>query len=333
MCQGSKGKCFSKIEREDDIIPQSSFLRQIPLAWPIQERIGLEAVAEAIDAIVWSFDHLREAANAYGTRETVKMRNAQNPIPEESISVEPTSNPEDYGMFVNCWSIVNQCHMLRQILNTFPLAAGSVPKKFWKSTNQFSDLRNQSNHLHQNLRNIAKKKGRLSPVFGSLSFTYVSSDMVQTNPDGSTATTGCIAFILVAGRLTHEEHLFAVPNPAGHGTIDVPVDYLKFEAAGIVVDFNQLIKQLDELVGFFDNAFGPSVLNTIRSQASAQGLDPEVVLSERSTRYLMALPLSFVPIDEKVGPIPDETLGRDEPGESTEKGPGVVTSGMLVRRS
>ena len=80
------------------MINENSFFKKIPQAIDLQQRLVWEAAGWAIQMMGLSYDRLKTAAS--------------------KIDVTSTDYPTSLAteMFACCWSIIDQCHMLRKLL-------------------------------------------------------------------------------------------------------------------------------------------------------------------------------------------------------------------------
>ena len=258
------------------MIGENSFFKKIPLAIDLRQRLIWEGAGWAIQMIALSYDKLKAVAS----------------------QVDPTSGqyptslaPE---MFACCWSIVDQCHMLRKILERVPLLSDGLAAKFIEKFKSVTFIRNAMDHLHQNINNVASKKDPIAPIFGALSFCAIANDDVSssTSDSGIPIISGCQVITLTAGALTHPQHSFQVLSPAGRIT-EIPVGMFQFMAFERRVDFSDMIVDLTSLVAHFDNVVKPDQEQQLREFARMNNLDEDKVVSEHSTAFAVTMKIVF----------------------------------------
>src|SRR5665213_898657 len=140
------------------MIGDHSFFKKIPLALDLEQRLVWEGAGWAIRMIDLSFERLREAAARVDA--TTEM-------------TYPTAMAAE--MFSCCWSIVDQCHMLRNLLERVYANTNTKQAAFTKKFEAATSMRNAMDHLHQNIKNVSTKKAPMPPIFGALSFCVVAA--------------------------------------------------------------------------------------------------------------------------------------------------------------
>jgi hypothetical protein len=210
-------------------------------------------------------------------------------------------------MFACCWSIIDQCHMLRKILERAPLRPDGLAAKFSDKFEAVTLIRNAMDHLHQNINNVANKKGPISPIFGALSFCVITDDDVSSSisETGAPIIKGCKVVTLTAGALTHPQNDFRVLSPAGRLT-EIPVGMFQFMAFEHRVDFSDMIMDLASLVAHFDNVVKPDQERQLREFARMNNLDEDKVVSEHRTELAVGIELTFPSAVEPISGPPDE---------------------------
>jgi hypothetical protein len=237
-----------------------AFFRQVPKALAPKQRLIMEGAGWAIDSIYWSFDQAKAAAR--------------------DSKFDATAHDIEHGMFVSCWSIVDQCHMLRKLLGELPLSPEGPTRTFIDKYENVTLIRNAMDHLHDKLDNLTKSKKQSPPVFGALSYCVVADDDFIELPDGTKMLAGCSVATLTAGSLTLNNHAWNIANPAGK-KIEIPVGCFEFNAFDYTISFSELIEDLNALVAHYDTEIRRKVEDGIRAQAQERGIDADKVLKER----------------------------------------------------
>jgi hypothetical protein len=219
----------------------------------------LEGIRWSIDCIFWSFQQLTVAA----------------------VGVSKDNQEAfDLPIFTNCWSIVDQCHMLRKLLEELPHAESNPLTDFVSKFESATLIRNRMDHLHSQLGNLANTKEQRPPILGVLSYCRLEESDLAVGQDGTLRPVGCEIVTLAAGNLAMTNHSFEAVNPAGK-IITAPVGLFQFEAFDQKLDISELRSGLDDVVKFFDTKVRKNVEDSIREQANEHGLDPETLIAER----------------------------------------------------
>jgi hypothetical protein len=245
----------------------------------------LEAASFAIDAIFLSYERLK--SDAVGV--TVDR-------------IDQAAHQLEHGIFVSVWSIVDQCHMLRNLLKELSLTPGGIIANFIEEHGNVTLVRNRMDHIHNQLKNIAEKKVPSPPLFGVLSFCRVSEKDIERSIDGTFVMKRCLGITIAASSLTHTKHDFQLINLTGK-SLEIPNGMFEFQAFENIIEISKLIKDLNKVVDHFETFVKPRIEERIRVAATEKGLDPEQVLNERLGRYKVEVVYAF-----------DEMDGRDKPG-------------------
>jgi hypothetical protein len=258
------------------MISENSFFKNIPLAINLQQRLIWEGAGWAIQMIALSYDRLKVAASQV----------------DATSGNYPTSLATE--MFACCWSIIDQCHMLRKILERVPLRSDGLAAKFIEKFEAVTFIRNAMDHLHQNINNVANKKGPVAPIFGAMSFCAITNDDVLSSVSdmGVPIISGCRVVTLTAGALTHPQHAFQVLSPAGRIT-EIPVGMFQFMAFEHRVDFSDMVADLASLVAYFDHVVKPDQEQQLREFARMNNLDEDKVVSEHSAAFVVTMKIEF----------------------------------------
>lgn len=238
------------------MIPEGSFLRNIPWVYETQGRMELEAIAFAIDAIY--LKHLRIIGWATNC---------------QADTFANITHHERLELFLDLWSIVDQADVLRRLLNKG--TKSSVISSFMEVAAPAQSMRNKMDHLAQNIPNLASSKGNITPIYGAFSFGKFELD------DKGVDVEDVEIYTVTAGSLTHKSHKWPVPNPSNSGRIlDIPVGMLEFSAFDKTLDVSELIRRLHELVHLFDTVIRERIESEIDTLAKDQGLDAELLKSD-----------------------------------------------------
>ena len=227
----------------EGLIGDESYLRRLPVAFPIEERMRYDAIVTAADIIAQSFSmlqHLTSEAKA----ETENFNYGLRAI-----------------LLSLCWTIVDQLHAIRQLLRA--KKAGPLITAFMEAAATATLLRNKMDHLSVNLKNASSSKGLKNPLFGSLSYFYA--------PDAASAADGGEIITIMSGAL-HGGDKLPLINPVGH-SYTVPTSLFTLSAFGADLEFGHVIGTLRDLMWKIES----SIETDIRKQVEAQARTPEEI--------------------------------------------------------
>lgn len=216
------------VYRGGPIIQDDNFLKRLPLSLDSRQRLILEGLVHAADSIAAAYSHI------YATVLECAQNNGQ-------------ISPLKRAMMFNCaWGIVDDFYATRQLLGRLQPDAAPQPGGFFEVAQDFVLLRNRMDHLAQNVVNLVNARGIRRPIFGSISFFYISdADLVIKNEH--THVISAQAFNISSGSISAQDLLpFTIP---GGELISPPIDRIKFSAFDRDIDLAQPITKLQELVG------------------------------------------------------------------------------------
>lgn len=238
------------------MLSPDSFLRQIPHALEPRARLILESAGWAIDAIQLSFADLETVAQA--------------------VPIDTRSDELDRRLFVHCWSIVDQCHMLRSLLQRLPPPQHEELNNFISRTETYTLIRNSMDHLAAMLGNLVGSKTVRAPLFGALSWIRVQpEDLVNGK------VTKYASCSVSTGMVLGKDVSWTAFNPKDAENITGPVCNFLFEVLDYSADLSGLIRDVRGLLQHFEEVARPRVETNIRDGATSRGLDPDEVLKLR----------------------------------------------------
>jgi hypothetical protein len=249
------------------MLSPESFLKQIPHSLELRARLLFEGIGWAIDSLFISFEDLKATASR--------------------INMDEPFSEGEHRLFVHCWSMVDQCHMLRSLLQRLPPLPGGKLEEFVGWTDKFTLVRNSMDHLSNMAANIANSKRQSTPLFGSLSWCHIGPDDVV---DGK-AIGATLCNVTTSNLLTNSA--WDIINPAGK-ELAVPVCMFEFQAFDHLVSFSDLIKNIQSLVVHFEEHTQNELDERIRLAAQEKGVDPDEILKKRGGGGLkMGLKVKF----------------------------------------
>lgn len=133
----------------EGLISDESYLRKLPVALAVEERLRYDAIVTAADIIAQSFGLLRQ----FTAQAKAEPENFNNGLRAFLLSL--------------CWTIVDQLHAIRQLVKT--KRPGPLTLAFMEAAAPATLLRNAMDRLAGNLKNVSSSKGLKNPLVGSLS--------------------------------------------------------------------------------------------------------------------------------------------------------------------
>lgn len=133
------------------MLPNDDFLRHLPVAISAVDRLRLETLVFAHDLMEIAYGRLCELGLIFNE--------------------EHKSDYQRVAMFGDAWTIVDQVHVVRQVLLSLTGADRKADTlTFISDFSAAQSLRNKMDHLNQNIPNRAKSKVNGNALFGQLSF-------------------------------------------------------------------------------------------------------------------------------------------------------------------
>jgi hypothetical protein len=254
----------------EGLISDESYLRKLPVALTVEERMRYDAIVTAADIIAQSFGLLRQ----FTAQAKAEPENFNNGLRAFLLSL--------------CWTIVDQLHAIRQLLKT--KKPGPLTLAFMEAAAPATLLRNAMDHLAGNLKNVSSAKGAKDPLFGSLSYFYA--------PDAASAAEGGDIITIMSGAL-HGRDALPMINPLGH-SMTLPTGLFTLSAFGHQLEFGHVIAVLRELLSKMES----SMEADIRTQIEEQVKTPDEIDQAMATLgggLVIVASMSFVGAEENSG--------------------------------
>ncbi|HEY9686093.1 MAG TPA: hypothetical protein V6C52_03865 [Coleofasciculaceae cyanobacterium] len=256
-------------------MPETEFLRAIPLSLDLKQRIALEAVSFSLDAIIGSYNQIVYLLSQFS-----------------HSKISDINREERVYIFTNIWTMIDQTHLINQLLKEIYTPMKKHPeeddlhlgvvideKKELEFIDTYlatysaviSDLRNKMDHLRVNLNNLSNAK-KIEPIHGSLS--YICSNIEELRQEGIFHIV-----VLFTGNLTHKNHKLPVINPTKYAgeDINVPVDCLMLSAFGRKIYISELFTDTTKLKDTLNNVFGKRVKESLLQYAQENNLDTQEI--------------------------------------------------------
>lgn len=208
-------------------LPDNAFLRHQPRSINPEQRYAFDAVVYALDAVVLTYQRMVEDGAALASRTETGAGDSHR-----------------VNLIASCWSIVDAIHATRQILlsQSDKDAVGPLAARFFELAEPASAMRNQMDHLHQNLRNLSQQRGTRSPLFGSVSFFQADQPVMP-----SRQITSGRAVVASAGPHLGDQIELDATNPIGREMQGL-VGMFDFQAFGKKLKIDDVLRALSALL-------------------------------------------------------------------------------------
>lgn len=243
------------------MIPETSILRNIPWGIRTDDRIKLQAMAFAIDAI-----YLRHSW----------ILNWATRCKRESFANTP--HHERLELFLNLWSIIDQVDILRQLLSKL----GHIPSinEFLKTAEISKLMRDKMDHLPEMVPNLAKKTKPSPPIYGAFSFGRFYLDQAGIDIENVEI------YSITAGSFTHKTHYWPLPAPATAGKIlEIPVGMFEFSVFDWTLDVSSMVRNLPLLV----NVLSANLESALKEVAANENIDTAALLADHADALAIVL--------------------------------------------
>ena len=213
------------------MLPDGHFYRNIPVCFDPQERLRHEALLFAQDAMEAALERLTTQALQKDMCTLLRAERIQ--------------------MFTDAWTIVDQVHVARQMIESLTRPETRLPETaaYLSDHEAAHRMRNAMDHLNQNIGNRARSKGVSTPLFGIISYFRPYSDFVKTEVQDYEVK-GDLVIIMIG----------STPQSLGQGYISfdnfrvgLPISNLKIEAFGQELNLDAAVTNLRPLIQRFAN--------------------------------------------------------------------------------
>lgn len=242
------------------IVSHDSFLRRIPVSLNITERIRFGTLVFACDIVDDAFQQLQIKTAKYGA-EIVKV-----PAWERA------------SLIAHCWTIVDQVHLIRQIIKRAVPPGLKVLHDFRERHDSARLLRNTMDHVEGNIGNLAEAKEVRPPILGALSYAICKMDAVEKV--GERLQLRHYWLVSVPGGPRVKTQYSKVPEIRNSGAITHPT--FRFQLLGyakgqeVVLSIDDVVRDLSEGM----KALGDEMETDIRSKIEVAAKEKSVPLDE-----------------------------------------------------
>lgn len=259
------------------LLPVDHLLRSVPLALEPEMRLKLLSIGFAIRGIEHAYVQIKRVAYEIAASELDDSR--------FTLAIP---------LFEHAWAMIDRVHALRQLLQSMELMPGGVLEDYVSRHESASVARNHMDHLHTRIRNISRRTNQQNPVFGVVTFSYVSEAHITRQSGGEIALRGMRRFAVFS-------ELPNITASAGNflgRAVEIPIGAVEFEVDGSVVDLSAANADLQGVADRFNTHTRSAIDEAIRALATQQNLDADKILGERSGGQL----ITYLEIEFPDGP-------------------------------
>jgi hypothetical protein len=255
------------------MLSSDAFLRRLPVGLSPVQAIRIEALVYSADAIETS----------YGVLKGIASTQCENIITDDrSVRIQ---------LFTNAWTIVDSVHAARQLLRALDY---NTPRasEFQEKYEAASLLRNSMDHLKDQSQNLANKK-RKPPLFGTLSYVYLTADTLIRGGWIEETHGGMIS--LSMGRIRGNVDLPLI-NPANisYDEAELRTDFDTFGASASgfrldafdkVLDLSSATSDIDALMAEFDQNASGAIPRQLQKYAADNGLNIDDLIGNEAAGF------------------------------------------------
>jgi hypothetical protein len=174
------------------------------------------------------------------------------------------------SLFSDAGTMITNGHLIVQLLSR----AGkwlSTPeiRSFCESHEEITLLRNKITHIHDNIGNFSRKKARVPPIQGILSYAFLNVRPVSARNAIEMQREFYIVTINV-GASTHEKHTGRLSNPLGQN-IELPVGCFTINTFDHYIYLSQLYADVVSMSTHFSNVVEEAILLSVEEHVNRDG--------------------------------------------------------------
>jgi hypothetical protein len=223
-------------------------------------------------------------AISFAARSIMKSLEGVKAIADNIEGDSKISEADYILLYQTCWSVIDQTHMLSQLLRTLDktLDGGRLPPEIISFCDKYAVatlMRNNMDHLYSKIHNLSASKDRRSTAFGALSFFNWNG---PETPDGEIIT-------VVFGPLSRHYRV-GVVNPAGQD-VGIGASLFKFSSLDLILDIHTLLSDVPALAKHLDAILHKNREEWLRELAS-EGLNEEA-LGQPGDRLVVGIKVRF----------------------------------------
>jgi hypothetical protein len=246
-----------------------TFLRNPPIGIAAHQRIAIQSLGHAMDAVQVLVSRLREVS-----KHLVETESLDNP----ALQVE---------LFVLAWGIVDHGHALMQLIKYLQKRGieGNRSQEFVSKFGSIKKMRDCMDHLKDNIGNLANANQNRNPIFGTLSFA------VWDKTEESVPKAGRIITVASGATISNgiSDAIFPTLNPGSKILIEFPLGCFEYYAFGETLDISEFWRDTVELQKAFNENLAPQVFAQLKSSSLEAGLDPEISMGQAGAGWLIVM--------------------------------------------
>jgi hypothetical protein len=251
----------------DAIVPDASVLRRLPSIVDLEQRFLFDALVTAADIMTGAFATLKAIAGHAGG------------------DVERLGNQGRAAALSAAWTIVDQLHAARQLvmqmIKTPVTEIGPITGGFIDAAAPARALRNKMDHLSTNIPNLAKAKGRRSPLFGTLSYFFCGPHPIRSG----------VIITIMAGAI-HGDQTMPVANPAGQ-PVAPPADLFQLSAFGITLKLGPPLAAFRQYIVATEKHLEAQLHEQVSRLSAEHGIPMEKLMAHNGGRLALAMDIEF----------------------------------------
>jgi hypothetical protein len=274
---------------EAAMLAHDSILRHLPARVQLETRLRFEALVFAADVLTFAFCSIRDITARYGA------------------GISSISLHDRIALFTHAWTMVDQIHILRQLIKTTTTSGQMGPnqKSFYDTYVTAWSMRNKMDHLTGMFQNLASRKGIHPPFFGAISYFLVEADQMVQTPAGAIVHAGTVITVS-AGSVQGDKTLIPMPNPAAR-PIHPPTSQFMLAAFDLELNLEEAVKALQAILNKASEQIGEDLKRQCEAESARSGTSANDFMAEPPFVDLV-LEFGF-----KFGPHPNSGEGVPQP--------------------
>jgi hypothetical protein len=241
------------MKADPHIVPRNSWLRHLPSGLQRDGAVRFRTIVFACDLVEDAFERLRELAEYYG-----------DTAPHQETWVHA-------AMLSPCWTIVQQVNILRRLLvSLIPYSRMSDVDAFRAKYEGLKDMRDDLEHLSEQVPNLVAKKDSSSPPFGALYYSVWNAASLTKLENGLNEMSGrrvCIC----GGPVLLKQEVDLFPDTAS-ASVELPVSHYRFDAGNGSLKIDMLVNDLAAVMRLIAVEAEKVVTKSIEYNAEERGL-------------------------------------------------------------
>lgn len=253
------------------MIPNDALIRRIPAFIAEEQRLRIEAIVFASDAIAACLDDVRAIANNIGDK------------------IDSISRSQRTRIFICAWTIVDGIHAIRNLMQSLHFTSAKI-QDFIEKYESATLLRNKFDHLNQNVENLAQSQRRRPPIFGALSYCYLPPTEVQKVREG--ANPKCASLVTLTTGKIRTPWGVQMFNPLNRD-VTVPVGGFQFEAFDQTIVLEEAVDALEAVVLELNDGLNVQITDIARQLSKDSGKSVDELMRYDSEGLHLSIEIEF----------------------------------------